>query len=506
MVKDMPAPVSRIVNDFANANFMKKEWRRIKNPYHGGKRFIFSQVVVDNFVNKAPDGSWFAFPINVLEMLLLELNAHAISRDDIAFETLPVPQGKKITIHMRPDLKPRPNQEKALEFLMTRPPEGPRNKLLGLNTGEGKSFCSMVKAADLGERVMLITSPKYMEKWIIETKDKCQMNDDDIIQVTGRQGIIGIMNIANRGKLHAKVIAISVDTLRLYLRDYEQFSDQFNEIGYLTDPLHFFEYLGVGLLWIDEAHENLGFYVKMFSYTNVRESISMTGSLISRDSFILKIQGFLYPESERYISTTYVKTVIPVALFYSIDPKWKIKWKGPMGYNHMLYESGILKDPNLKKRYAALIYKAVKEFFTADPDYQPGDKAIVYCATKKMCSYITFILSTAFPDLNVKRFITGDPYQENLIDPDIRVATLKKAGTAQDISGLTRVILTIATDSPIANIQSMGRLRPLPDGRFTKYIFFTCQNIEQHNVYYRSKIKDIKERTLSLQSVTYPML
>lgn len=74
---------------------------------------------------------------------------------------------------------------------------------------------------------------------------------------------------------------------------------------------------------------------------------------------------------------------------------------------------------------------------------------------------------------------------------DIIISTLKSCGTARDIPDLTRVINTIATDTPQGNLQYMGRLRELKNrpNVVPRYYYLTAENNDKHVKYHNNKRK-----------------
>jgi len=95
----------------------------------------------------------------------------------------------------------------------------------------------------------------------------------------------------------------------------------------------------------------------------------------------------------------------------------------------------------------------------------------------------------------VKRYVEDDPY-DNLMKPDIRVSTLQSAGTAVDIPNLATTVMTTAVSSSQANIQGLGRLREMKDGRVPEFVYFACVDIKKHMEYHEKKREMLKDRTL----------
>ena len=73
-----------------------------------------------------------------------------------------------------------------------------------------------------------------------------------------------------------------------------------------------------------------------------------------------------------------------------------------------------------------------------------------------------------FPQYKVNAYI-GSSERSVLMESDIIVATVGKAGTGLDLKGLSTVINTVSVMSPALSAQMFGRLRKLND-RDTVYV------------------------------------
>ena len=107
-----------------------------------------------------------------------------------------------------------------------------------------------------------------------------------------------------------------------------------------------------------------------------------------------------------------------------------------------------------------------------------------------MCTIVTAFLSKRFSDLDIRRFVGGDP-EDNLLVPDGRVTTMGSGGTARDISDLTFCLLTVSVDSIRGNIQGIGRLRELIKGPFVgkvpTFAYMNCRDVPKQMDYHYAK-------------------
>jgi ERCC4-related helicase len=115
---------------------------------------------------------------------------------------------------------------------------------------------------------------------------------------------------------------------------------------------------------------------------------------------------------------------------------------------------------------------------------------------------MTKYLKKKYPQLDVRRYCEDDPY-EDVIEPDIRVTTILSAGTALDIPQLITVIMTNSVNSPVANLQTLGRLRELKDREVCFYYLF-CEEIKKHVEYHHARKDLFYDRVENIKELRAP--
>ncbi len=208
-----------------------------------------------------------------------------------------------------------------------------------------------------------------------------------------------------------------------------------------------------------------------------------------------------YPRRFRYYSTNIRKFVDSTAIFYSINPKYKIRStrRGTNTYSHIEYEESVLRNHKLAKDYLEMISYYTKHAFIES--MKPEDKLIIFAGSIKMCSHIADWLKKSYPDISVAKY-TGEDDYTNLIEPAIRVTTIGSGGTAHDIPNLTTIIMTVSVDSVQSNLQSFGRLRYIPDKEL-KYLYTVNINEPKQMAYHRGRSKMLQDRALSYKVIQY---
>ena len=135
-------------------------------------------------------------------------------------------------------------------------------------------------------------------------------------------------------------------------------------------------------------------------------------------------------------------------------------------------------------------------------DYKYGEKLAIYVSSIKMATSLTEYLKQQYADLDVRRYVEDDPY-ENLLDPDIRITTIMSGGTGHDISNLKMVLLTVAISSSQSNVQTLGRLRKLDDIP-VRFYYLTNLNVKKHVEYHEKKKEMLLFRAKTYKEFFYP--
>jgi hypothetical protein len=124
---------------------------------------------------------------------------------------------------------------------------------------------------------------------------------------------------------------------------------------------------------------------------------------------------------------------------------------------------------------------------------------MVFAGSIDMCTRITERLKKEFPYLDVRRYVEDDPY-ENAIEADIRVSTVLSGGTAIDIPNLRTALMTNSIQSPVSNLQALGRLRQLKD-RDVTFSYMVNIHIPKQVDYHNRKKELFADRAVSFKEL-----
>jgi hypothetical protein len=359
------------------------------------------------------------------------------------------------------------------------------------------SASAMRAIEEVGGIAVWMIRPSYIETWLKAIKKTMVVVNEDIFVVQGGDSLKALLNLAEDGPLPYKYIFVSNKTFQGYIKQYEAMGNSLKTtLGYACLPDEFYEHLGATWRIIDEVHQDYHLNFKLDMYTHVQASASLSATLESEDNFITQMHSLAYPHKLRYVPTDYQKYIDIRAVLYQFDKPHIIKHTTPRGeYNHNVFETTILKNKSLLLRYLTLLKQCIRGYYVEN-NRLPGDKLVIFCASIDFCTLLTKQIKEWWPDLSVARYVGGDPYS-NLMDPDIRVTTIGSAGAAVDIPGLTRLLLTVSVSSVVANLQGIGRLRELPDGRTPVFYYMVAQNIPKQMEYHHKKIELTRSRSKS---------
>lgn len=358
-------------------------------------------------------------------------------------------------------------------------------------------------AESIGQNLAIAVLPRYMEKWGGDLVENLALKKKDIMMVSGSKQVKGLIHMVKHGEKPPFATIFSLVTLQNFFDTYEQDPKLCLE-EYGCIPQDIWKLLGIGLVGVDEAHEHLYSVFRLTLHLHGPKLVALSGTMLSEDFFIEKIQKTIFPHSVRYDKIKMKKYIklMPMAYEFADMGRYKIRTSsfGRTTYSQVEYEKSILKNPHLLHNYISMI-KDVVDMGYIDGKME-GDKAAIYCGSIEMCTRVTNYLKQCYPKLDVRRYVEQDPYK-NVIEADIRVTTIISAGTAVDIPNLRTLINTNNISSQKANIQTLGRLRELKD-RDVKMYYLYCEQIPKHVQYHHQRMELYEERVASIHCLKLP--
>lgn len=453
------------------------------------------------FAIRSKDGMEYRFHIGQLPGLLEYLNKNYITEDLYTTVILPEYESVSIKTKVQDKFTLRDYQLDCKAFVLSNDFNDNHSRLVSLPTGSGKSLLACAAIADIGKRVAIVILPQYMEKWAGDIQNNLVVNPKRIMLIQGSDSLRGVISVAKDNLLDVDFIIISLTTIQNFFKAYEEDRHSIEDT-YGCRPDELYEILKVGVITIDETHQHIHSVYRTLAYTHGPKVIGLSGTLISDDPTVAKMHKLIFPKEIRYDKVSMGKYIKVRAIAYQFrnfrQSRVRTTSYGTNVYSHVEFEKTLMKNKDCLHNYMLLIDSMVKQGFLED--YQPGDKLIIFATTIKMCDRILQYLKTHYNKrFDIRRYVEDDPY-ENAIDADIRVTTIQSCGTAVDIPKLRTAILTTSIQSPVSNLQALGRLRDLKD-RDVKFYYCYSEDIPKHVEYHQKKMELFEDKSASIKEL-----
>lgn len=396
----------------------------------------------------------------------------------------------KVSIEIKPEVTFKDEEQAEAYNFLTKP--SPMH-ILECRTGFGKTFLGIYSSAKVGELTVFLMQPRHIKTWLEDIPNFVNMEPEDIEVARGKDGIINLLRQKAAGKLKAKFIFIASDTFREYIKAYRD-GKCYHEIT----PDKFFDYLGVGRVVRDEAHEAVYSLCIQNMYLNVRSLLCLSATIISEDKFDTAMYERIFPKACRWKSKNNGH-IEAYSVRYSHEYGLKIKTQYGHGYSHVRYEKEILKRAFLRDQYYEMIYEMTLDW---KEQYEKGMKMLVFCALTDMCKWMAEKFRKDYPDMTVNHYV-AETDDEVLKESDIIVTTLGSCGTGKNIINLMHTYNTVAIGSKKQAWQALGRLREPKNypHKPVKYYFFSNMSIPSHRKYEATRRIDLIDKTKFVKQI-----
>lgn len=367
---------------------------------------------------------------------------------------------------------------------------------------------ALAAAATLKYRFAVVVLASYVDKWIGDISEILKIDKSEIAAIRGSDALQRCTRYPESDLPIPKAFVISISTIANWYKFYEERRDHPSLEAYSCKPWEFFSHLGIGTVIFDEVHQHPHAVYRIYTYLHAPRTISLSATLLTKDPTLQKVQVMMFPHHRRYDKLKLKRYITVHACAYQIsnfiNSHIRTTEYGQNSYSQTAFEKSILKHRNLSKQYLDMIADLVQSSYIEGK--MEGDKLAIFVGSAKMADAVVGILKKRFSGLDIRTYLERDPY-ENAIVPDVRVSTILSLGTAVDIPQLRVSIMTNSIESPIANVQTLGRLRELKD-RDVRFYYLYCSTIPKHQEYHLKKIdlfsSRVKEHKQLFLRTLYP--
>lgn len=444
------------------------------------------------------DGNTIRFHINCLEDFYGRLQAAGITKEMLVVKKAEFARYDPAyaDIEINPEFTLYPYQEDIRDEVIN---VGAR-KIIALPTGKGKTVTVLSCAAELKFVTGVFMLPKYLEKWVGDLKKYVKnIQRSDYVILNSVDKLRRVITDMQKGKTRAyrkvKFYVITLTTVAAYIKLYTN-----NQSKEKLIPLEEVWYiLKMGFRFTDEGHEHFHKNFILDLFTHMPKTAYLSATLEPSVPFMNQMYNIMYPVHQRLGEDQYVPYINVTAFHYRHYNPDKFKHTLQDKYNHGEYESNYLAgEAHLREVYFEMIYRIMEDKYFSIR--RPKQKAIIFFYLVEMCTLFVEFLKKKRPDLDARRYISQDPF-ENALDAEVVVSTHGSAGTAIDIPGLILNILTISIKSRQANLQNMGRLRVVADhpDMNPNFVYLVADDIDGSARYHEERKSMFSKRALSLK-------
>lgn len=355
---------------------------------------------------------------------------------------------------------------------------------VNLNTGKGKTYCSIATIAYMRIKSIVITgSTTLLNQWKENIKEYTSLDENDVFFISGSPTMNMIINNKSTKADSAKIFLCTHGTIRSYCEQYG-----WNKLDII------FKKLGIGMKFIDEAHTNFANMLMLDFFTNVYKTYYVTATP-NRSSWqenkIYRLSFKNVPfvdlfDAEKDPHTDYI------ALKWNShpDPRDIKRCKNAYGLNRVAYIDFVTNNQ----------YFYQMMYIIMDMYLKCGGRALFYIGTNEGILRVYKWIIDNYPQISgdIGVFTSLLEKEDKIKERDTKkllLTTTKSAGLGEDIKGLKMaVILAEPFKSQVLTKQALGRLR---DDN-TIFIELVDMGFRQITKYYYSKLPTLNKYALSV--------
>ncbi len=340
---------------------------------------------------------------------------------------------------------------------------------VNLNTGAGKTYCTVATIAHSGIRSAIITtSTNWLQQWKKCILDYTDTRPNEIFMIIGTPSIFSLLK---KDISKYKFILISHNTIKSYGDTYGW--------EYVTE---LFKYMRIGYKVYDEAHLNFDNMCMIDYYTNTYKTFYVTATPARSDDDENKIFQYYFrniPSVNLFNENTDTHTKY-VSIRYNSRPSHQAidECRNQYGLDRNKYVNYIVSNENFYKILTIILNMSIKV----------EGKVLIFVGTNYGISIIKEWIEENYGyligEVGVYTSLTPPDIKKEQLNRKIILSTTKSCGTAVDIKYLKMtVVLAEPFKSEVLARQTLGRTRD----NNTFYIEVVDSGFAQIPKYYYAK-------------------
>lgn len=390
--------------------------------------------------------------------------------------------------------KPRDEEQvKILQFMTGASAEWEDNKYqsqlsVASFTGVGKTYCSVATIAYYKIKSIIITaSNSLLKQWNDNILEYTNLRQSDIFRINGSDLCNMILSGNSRKAENASIYLCSHGTLRSYGERYG-----WDKVGEL------FKFLGIGLKFFDEAHQNFENMLMIDFFTNVYKTYYVTATPLRSD------------RKENYVYQTAIKNIPQISLFdenkHPHTHYIAIKWNSNPTARDI---------SNCRSLLYGLDRNKYMEYLTTKPEFYQmmhvamdlvkkcGGRVLMYIGTNNGIARVYYWICNNYPEFisNIGIFTSIATKEEKAIakEKKLILTTTKSAGAGEHIEHLKMsMVIAEPFKSQVLARQTLGRTRD----NDTMYVEFVDLGFKKLTRYYYAKLNTFNTYAKDVSDVT----
>lgn len=319
---------------------------------------------------------------------------------------------------------------------------------VNLNTGKGKTYCSIATVAFFKIKTMIITgSNSLLSQWGQNIISYTNLQQKDIVHISGSDSINMILQEKSQKALNGQIFLCSHGTLK-------SFGDTYGWDG----VYRLFEILGIGIKIFDEAHTHFENMLMIDYYTNVYKTYYVTatpGRSNWRENRIFQLSIKNVPNIDLFDENNDPHTdYIAIKWNSRPTPQQISACRNKYGLDRMKYIDYITKNSNFYSMMHIIMDLVIK----------CKGRVLMYIGTNDGILRVYHWIGTNYPefigDIGIFTSLLSKEQKLKEKQKKLLLSTTKSAGLGEHIEGLKMtIVLAEPFKSEILARQSLGRTR-----------------------------------------------